>query len=85
MQVAIFMDNANDGDCENLVSIYEDANFDINDRKELLKYAKNKTMSTALHLAAKNGHADIVEYLCIVIDNDCPNKLELINKENKYK
>lgn len=46
------MDNANDGDYEALMEIYNK-----NESKEdLLTYVNKRAGATALHLAANNGH-----------------------------
>lgn len=58
-KVPVFMDDANDGDPDDLKEIYEDPK---QDKKTLLTF-QNSAGSTALHLAANNGHAEIVEYL----------------------
>jgi len=58
------MDDCNDGGpgaLEDIKKMYDDFHAD-NKEKELLNF-KNSAGSTALHLAANNGHADIVEYL----------------------
>ena len=58
-EVAVFMDNANDGDYDALVEIY---NENV-DKVELLSYKNKRAGATALHLAANNGHAEIVQFL----------------------
>ena len=76
------MDNANDGDFEGVEQIYKTY---TDKRKQLLTFS-NKEQATALHLAAKNGHSEIVNFLVDAIVTDFPNKKdELINKQNKYK
>ena len=55
----MFMDNANDGDYDALVEIY---NENV-DKVELLSYKNKRAGATALHLAANNGHAEIVQFL----------------------
>ena len=80
--MAVFMDNANDGDFEGIKDIYEK----YKSKKDLLTYMNESAKATALHLACNNGHADIVEYLVKAIVKDFPAlKGELINKQNKYK
>ena len=79
-EVAVFMDNANDGDEDGLKDIYnDDENEEI--REDLLTYVNKRAGATALHLAANNGHAGIVEFLVERIKEDVPDKKEmLINK-----
>ena len=51
----------------------------------MLTYSNKRESATALHLAAKNGHSDIVVYIVSKIVEDFPNlKDELINKKNKF-
>ena len=50
------MDNANDGDLDNIIAIYDR----FEEKKDLLTYTNKRATATALHLAASNGHADIV-------------------------
>ena len=80
--MAVFMDNANDGDPEGVVEIYEDDNVN---KEELLTYVNKRAKATALHLAANNGHDEIVKFLVERIKEDLPERQkELINKQNKY-
>ena len=73
------MDAANDGEIDTIKKIYPD----YPKKKDLLTYS-NTENSTALHLAANNGHTDIVEYLVERILEDCNDMShELLNKENK--
>ncbi len=82
--IAVFMDAANDGDFDKIKEIYEGSD-NILSKRELLEYRNLKNKSTALHLAANNGHSDIVEYLVTIIRDDFPDKLKLwINSRNKY-
>lgn len=75
------MDNANDGDLDGIIEIYEASK----DKKGLLNYKNQRAASTALHLAANNGHAEIVKYLVDCICKDfAESREELINKENKF-
>lgn len=76
------MDNANDGDLDGIVVIYD--NYE--DKKGLLFYKNKRAQASALHLAANNGHADIVEFLIDKIVADFPSqKDQLISAQNKYK
>ena len=53
-------------------------------KRELLEY-QNKGKSTALHLAANNGHDRIVEYIVGRIEQDFQENLKAwVNIENKY-
>ena len=53
---------------------------------KLLEFKNKRAEATALHLAANNGHVDIVEFLVNKIIDDIPSKKDrLINCENKYK
>ena len=80
-EIAVFMDNANDGEFEPLKEIYEE----YSDKKSLLTYTNKRATATALHLAANNGHSEIVIFLVDCIAKDFPNfQNELINKKNKY-
>ena len=61
-EVAVFMDTANDGGdgaCEELADIYNNSE----NKEVLLTYINERAEATALHLAANNGHDDIVEFL----------------------
>ena len=71
-RVAVFTDAATDGDLPTIERIYEEC--ERRDKKGLLTYdgGKSGTGRTALHLAANNGHADIVEYLVRKIVEDEP-------------
>ena len=72
------MDNANDGDCKALMRIYNDDNVN---KEDLLTYVNVRAGATALHLAANNGHVDIVQFIVEKIIADLPRrKDELINK-----
>ena len=74
------MDNANDGDCEALIDIYNNQESVANKMK-LLEYKNKRAEATALHLAANNGHVEIVEFLVNKIIEDVPDKQnELINR-----
>ena len=78
------MDSANDGDYNSIKEIYGDC-VEISRKRELLEYRNKKDKSTALHLAAKNGHSMIVEYLVFAIRADFPDKLKSwINSRNIY-
>ncbi len=80
-EIAIFMDSANDGDDEAVEEIYTE----YEDKKALLTYTNKKATATALHLAANNGHSDIVKFLVERIKEDFPEmRQELINKKNKF-
>ena len=81
---AVFMDNANDGDYEGLVEVYEKSSEA--EKKGLLEYTNAKASASALHLAANNGHEDIVQFICDCITKDFPAMKDvLINKQNKFK
>lgn len=58
-EIPVFMDSANDGDLETIESIYEEW---AGPKADLLSYCNEKG-STALHLAANNGHDEIVEFI----------------------
>ena len=80
-EVAVFMDSANDGDEEQVEEIYNG----YEDKQFLLKYTNKKETSTALHLAAKNGHVEIVRFLVERIKEDFTSMQdELINRQNKF-
>ena len=80
-EIAVFMDSANDGDEEQVEKTYNE----YEDKKALLYYTNSKTKATALHLAANNGHVDIVKFLVERITEDFASaKKELINKQNKF-
>ena len=77
------MDSANDGDFGSLKEIYEEQKSMLQ-KRELLEY-KNEAASTALHLAASMGHADIVEYIVSRIEQDFNEALKVwVNRKNKY-
>ena len=65
-KIAVFMDSANDGDLDQIDNVYSSGNT-IAVKREYLEYRDKKSKSTALHLAALNGHADIVDYLIRMI------------------
>ena len=77
-KVPEFMDAANDGELDKVEEIYPA----FGDKKGLLSY-KNGEGSTALHLAANNGHSEIVEYLVRCLLADCSDMAhDLLNKPN---
>ena len=83
-KIAVFMDSANDGDIEEIRNVYTNGHT-IAVKREYLEYRDKKSKSTALHLAALNGHSDIVEYLIKMIQQDFPDKQKLwINSRNLY-
>lgn len=83
-KIAVFMDSANDGDLDQIDNVYSSGNT-IAVKREYLEYRDKKSKSTALHLAALNGHADIVDYLIRMIHQDFPDKQKLwINSRNLY-
>lgn len=83
-RVAVFMDSANDDELENIIDIYESESIDHSFREKLLTYT-NKKKSTALHLAANNGNADVVEYLVDKINQDFPEERKRwVNMQNAY-
>ena len=55
-----FLDAASDGNCEGLQKLYEAAGREL--QRQLLAF-QDGDGNTALHFAAKNGSADIVQYL----------------------
>jgi len=75
--IAVFMDIANDGGdgaLEEITEIYVSFETDASGRpkqeaevkeskKYLLQYKNQRAGSTALHLAANNGHVEVVEFL----------------------
>ena len=63
-EVAVFMDNANDGDFEALMEIYNGENVN---KVDLLTYVNKRAGATALHLAANNGHVEIVQFILEMI------------------
>lgn len=79
--VAIFMDNANDGDYDGIVEIYTN----YHNHEKLLTYKNQRAAATALHLAANNGHVEIVQFLVNKICMDFPaQRSDLINAKNKF-
>lgn len=51
----------------------------------MLEYTNVKSDSTALHLAANNGHAEVVKFIVQQIRDDFPEDLKpWINKKNLY-
>ena len=78
-EIPVFMDSANDGDLDEIKEIY---NAWEGPKADLLSYCNEKG-STALHLAANNGHDDIVEFIVESIVQDCSDMThELLNKKN---
>ena len=63
------MDAANDGDLEKVMDVY-DQSENFNQKRELLEYTNQRNLSTALHLAANNGHAEIVNFIVQKIRDD---------------
>ena len=55
-----FLDAASDGNCEGLEELYAAATPDF--QRQLLAF-QDGDGNTALHFAARNGSADIVQYL----------------------
>ena len=97
--MAQFMDMCNDGVDDSSDSEEEEEKKEENKLKdlkriyykpnvnkvELLTYTNKGAKATALHLAANNGHDDIVEFLVEKIKEELPGRQkELINKQNKY-
>ena len=83
-KTAVFMDSANDGEFDELKSIYQEATQE--EKKSFLTYKNVSMQSSALHLAANNGNSDIVEFICDCINDEFPSlKDMMINLENKFK
>ena len=77
--IPVFMDAANDGQFDEIEEIY---NAWTDSKDTLLAYCDDKK-NTALHLAANNGHDEIVEFLVEKIIEDCSDMThELLNKQN---
>ena len=70
-EIAVFMDNANDGSLEGVIEEYEK---DSVNKEEALTYMNKRAKATALHLAANNGHDDIVQFLVERIIADVPER-----------
>lgn len=79
--IAIFMDDANDNDLEDLKEVWERHH----NKLELLTYHNKKLRATALHLASNNGNSEIVDFLVRKVTAHFPSQAkEIINARNIY-